>query len=714
MNKPQMLFQHFRQIHSLWPALFILAACSRVAPANVVNTPVLMPAFTPTLPATATAVAPEPTPAPATPLSPTSLPPSPPISSPEPTAAAPINAATPTGLAPAAAGEPVEIDFVETQPNPYWQIYTRTDESSDFVTDLIIDNVGRKWIGSSTGLSVFDDRRWRRYTSANGLLADGVSALAVDPAGAIWVGYDGDGLSRFDGQQWQHYTLALDRVGNGVREMAVDRAGQLWFRTAFDLGRFDGQTGLLYRTEALRTTIPSPALAPPPNAPLIQAQVIDIGPDHPAYGVTGLAVDPAGPIWLTNSQGLAAFDGQQWQQYTHEGQFPYHPPMMVDAAAGQIWAAAASGGVAVFDGQHVSRYNQLTDLPRPDVEAAAVDRAGRHWFGTNAGASVFDGHTWLTYTTADGLPAGAIAAIAVDTAGRVWLATSTGTLAGFTPPASPALLPTPAGEVIPRIIDVTISPTTALTIGDVISVTWQTVGEQVDICFLSGTPNFCRPGPASGSEAITVDESLFTSSVSGLWLSVTGNGTSTGIFEALDFQCRNTWFYAEASGGCPEAAPIYSHAAAQYFEHGLMIWSEQPDQFYIFFDDDHAFTRFESEWVKDPNFLATPEPLPTPTGVVPTPEPWPAAPPPGLFEPTGGFGRVWQVFWRYEDNLPVAVRQDIGWATGPEFAFETAYQCAMGTAAYGPWSCAVRGPTGAVLNFAPQSTVRDRWVWMEK
>jgi hypothetical protein len=147
-----------------------------------------------------------------------------------------------------------------------------------------------------------------------------------------------------------------------------------------------------------------------------------------------------------------------------------------------------------------------------------------------------------------------------------------------------------------------------------------------------------------------------------------------------------------------------------------MIWTEQPDQFYVFFDENHQFAQFDAEWVKDSSFLATSEPLPTPPGGLPTPQPWPTAvaSPPGAFEPVSGFGRVWQRYWRYENNLPVTVRQDIGWATGAEFEFETAYQCALGTAAYGQWSCSLRSPTGTVLGFAPQSTVRDRWFWGEK
>jgi hypothetical protein len=145
-----------------------------------------------------------------------------------------------------------------------------------------------------------------------------------------------------------------------------------------------------------------------------------------------------------------------------------------------------------------------------------------------------------------------------------------------------------------------------------------------------------------------------------------------------------------------------------------MIWSEQPDQFYVFFDEERAFTWFDADFVKDPAFLATPEPFPTPPGGLPTPEPWPAAPPPGYVESVSGFGQVWRHGWRYDNSVPVTVRQDIGWATAPEFEFETAYQCALGTAAFGQWTCYVRGPEGQVLGYSPVSTIQTTWVWHER
>jgi hypothetical protein len=162
----------------------------------------------------------------------------------------------------------------------------------------------------------------------------------------------------------------------------------------------------------------------------------------------------------------------------------------------------------------------------------------------------------------------------------------------------------------------------------------------------------------------------------------------------LDFQClAGDWFFDDASAGCPQATPVYSRAAAQYFEHGFMIWTEQPDRFYVFFDEGHEF-----DWSEAPYFFETPEPME------------PAIPPPGYSEPVSGFGRV----WRGEISDLVNIRQRLGWATGPEFEFETAYQCVLPTAYFGDMgNCYLRSPSGNVLYFYPSSNHREKWFWAE-
>jgi hypothetical protein len=231
-------------------------------------------------------------------------------------------------------------------------------------------------------------------------------------------------------------------------------------------------------------------------------------------------------------------------------------------------------------------------------------------------------------------------------------------------------------------------------VGNVISLTWQAVGEQAEICFISGYPIRCQDVPVTGSQVIAIDETMLAQAIGGVGLRVTARGVFTWSIVTLDYQClAGDWFFANPSAGCPQAAPVYSRAAAQYFEHGFMIWTEQPDRFYVFFDEGHEFI-----WSEAPYTFETPTPVET------------ASPPSGYSEPVSGFGRV----WRGEISGLDKVRQRLGWATGLEFAFETAYQCRLATAYYRLWACYLLGPGGKVLYLHPDSSAQVRFLWEEK
>jgi hypothetical protein len=251
-----------------------------------------------------------------------------------------------------------------------------------------------------------------------------------------------------------------------------------------------------------------------------------------------------------------------------------------------------------------------------------------------------------------------------------------------------------ANRGAPQIIDFVVTPTSALTVGNVISLTWQAIGEQAEICFISGYPIRCQDVPVTGSQVITVDETMLAQAIGGVGLRVMASDVFTWFIVTLDFQCRVTgWFFDNPPSECPEAEPVYSPAAAQYFERGFMLWTERPDRFYVFFDEGHKFI-----WSEAPYTFETPTPVET------------ATPPSGYSEPVSGFGRVWRGEISGLDN----VRQRLGWATGPEFAFETAYQCELATAYYRLWACYLLGPSGKVLHLYPDSSAQVRFLWEEK
>jgi ligand-binding sensor domain-containing protein len=70
-----------------------------------------------------------------------------------------------------------------------------------------------------------------RYTTADGLVSDDVTALVVDAYGDVWVGTS-EGVSRYDGQTWHTYTSDDGLVDDSVTAMVARPNGEVWFATA--------------------------------------------------------------------------------------------------------------------------------------------------------------------------------------------------------------------------------------------------------------------------------------------------------------------------------------------------------------------------------------------------------------------------------------------------------------------------------------------------
>jgi hypothetical protein len=112
--------------------------------------------------------------------------------------------------------------------------------------------------------------------------------------------------------------------------------------------------------------------------------------------------------------------------------------------------------------------------------------------------------------------------------------------------------------------------------------------------------------------------------------------------------CAYTYFFAPAPEACPMGEPLISAAAEQPFERGFMIWFEATHAIYIF-DWDGRWQQFVDTFVEG------------------QPENDPAiSPPPGLYQPVRGFGKVWREHPQVQDQL--------GWALGRELAYESTFQ----------------------------------------
>ena len=253
---------------------------------------------------------------------------------------------------------------------------------------------------------------------------------------------------------------------------------------------------------------------------------------------------------------------------------------------------------------------------------------------------------------------------------------------------------------IPQVISFTVIPTTTHTLGEKISLAWETIGTQAAICPIMGTgpvESKCLDVPLAGTTTITVDESAL--GWTGLGLRVKTAQTFVWSAVTVHLQCQGfrDWFFDNPPARCPEAPPVNSPAAAQHFERGLMIWVKQPDRFYIFYNGNEKTRVFD--WIIGPYSFKPGASVNNSVG---------ETPPPGYYEPVSGFGQV----WRGEVEGVQGVRQRLGWATEPEFGYNTAYQCET-PAVLRYWICYLRSPDGKVLRLHPDSTAQVRFNWEE-
>ena len=128
-------------------------------------------------------------------------------------------------------------------------------------------------------------------------------------------------------------------------------------------------------------------------------------------------------------------------------------------------------------------------------------------------------------------------------------------------------------------------------------------------------------------------------------------GTMAGQSLIIPLNCPDTWFFSPPPDGCPGGPPLYSSGAEQPFEAGFMVWVEEQDAIYVLFDDDV----FSPRWAMYADTWQEGEPLCDPGPI-----------PPGVYQPQGGFGKIW--------CEEAEVRDRLGWATELETGYDTAAQ----------------------------------------
>lgn len=269
------------------------------------------------------------------------------------------------------------------------------------------------------------------------------------------------------------------------------------------------------------------------------------------------------------------------------------------------------------------------------------------------------------------------------------------------PPTSPPATSTPTtalAPATPAIHSFTVEPQVARNVGDSLQLAWDTSGERAVLCPIKCRPVACQDVPLSGTKTWVNDEQSLTYSGFALMVNVADQEMVKTV--QVDFLCENQrqWFFDNPPPRCSQDEAVVSYAAGQFFERGFMIWIEETDEMCVFETEPrpgnikHYYCmanvgQYLKPGASADNRLGEDSP-------------------PGLQEPVSGFGLV----WREEVDWPEAggVRQRLGWATEPEFGFDTAWQNAVPKCM---WTRYLRGPGGEILVMSPATTIGWPLTW---
>ena len=255
--------------------------------------------------------------------------------------------------------------------------------NGDFVYNIIQDNQGQVWIGTTTGLNMISNNK----TVIERIGKAKVSYLLEDKRGLIWDDIDNKGIDIIDRKNKTVGHLgALQGLSNDTTQHITEINGELFIATRTGLDIIDSSM----------TTITHIGNKQGLNSIITEA---------------GIATDKAGRIWFGERDGLCVYDPKT-STVKHVGKglgYGYYDIINIQTdAKGQIWLNSSSGGIDVIDPNTGAIQHLESNMPAfkdGRFKLFLADKKGNMWIGTDKGIYIanMENKTLTSFSVPQGL-----------------------------------------------------------------------------------------------------------------------------------------------------------------------------------------------------------------------------------------------------------------------------------------------------------------------
>ena len=286
----------------------------------------------------------------------------------------------------------------------------------DRVETILIDAQNNAWMGTwGGGLSRYDGKTLKTFTSADGFADDSLWCTHLDSKQRLWFGTFQCGVICYDRLRFKTYSTEDGLAHNSVWSICEDRYGRMWFGTqGGGVSCFDGETFTTYTTK-----------------------------DGLAHDlVWSICEDSQGYMWFSCFEsGVSRFDGETFTTYTTKDGLAHDNTWYIfKDRHGDLWFGTWGGGISRFDGKTFTTYTTKDGLADNNIRSIFEDRDGIYWFSTyGGGVCKFDGQVFQTIAKKDGLIHDAVQHVDQGPDGAMWIATEGGVSRYLSPTESPTV-----------------------------------------------------------------------------------------------------------------------------------------------------------------------------------------------------------------------------------------------------------------------------------
>ena len=332
---------------------------------------------------------------------------------------------------------------------PFFEKYYLLKKNEPVQVNVIFqDKTGFIWLGTNKGLFKFDGITYRRFTAAEKLPDENVTALAQDSLGRIWTGHKNGKLAFLEKDLFQSFEPPEGSAVKEISDILFDRKGNLWFSTLNDglyyftqdrLYRLDGEEGLpdlfIYDIEEDRQgnvwvgTDGGVAVCSLTDRK-VSLKVLDDHHGLPDNIVKKLVAGAGDTMWMgTEDAGIIKYDPATGKyEPMIKGGWRYGAVTDFLMNENQFWISSPQTGLVVYERQpdQLKFYNTNAGEGFASINTLLRDKEGNIWAGSKTGLVRTLGDQLEYIEIIEPSRDANVVSVAVDHQGNIWFANSEG------------------------------------------------------------------------------------------------------------------------------------------------------------------------------------------------------------------------------------------------------------------------------------------------